>query len=102
MGINNGLRVGDPLKLKVSNAEKIKSGQTITIQEGKTGKEKILMVIKAVHKTIKNFLKEVQPESDEFLFDRQKGRGATYAPGGQLHDQKAGQESFNFSIAIKA
>ena len=87
-------RVGDPLKLKVSNAEKIKLGQTITIQEGKTGKEKILMVIKAVHKTIKNFLKEVQPESDEFLIlPRQKGRGATYAPGGTIPGSKGAQES---------
>ena len=75
MGINNGLRVGDLLKLKVSDVERIKSGQTITIREGKTGKENILMVNKAVHKAIKNFLKEVQPESDEFLFASQKGRG---------------------------
>ena len=75
MGINNGIRVGDPLKLKVCDVERIKHGQTITIREGKTGKGKILMVNKAVHKASKNFLKEVQPESDEFLFDSQKGRG---------------------------
>jgi integrase len=76
MGINNGLRVGDLLKLKVSDVERLKPGQTITIREGKTGKENILMVNKAVHKAIKNFLEEMQPESDEFLFASQKGRDA--------------------------
>ena len=74
MGINNGLRVGDLLKLKVSDVDRLKPGQTITIQEGKTGKENILMVNKAVHKAIKNFLEETQPESDEFLFASQKGK----------------------------
>lgn len=75
MGINNGLRVGDLLKLKVSDVERLKPGQTITIREGKTGKENILMINKAVHKAIKNFLEQMQPESDEFLFSSQKGRG---------------------------
>ena len=42
MGINNGLRVGDLLKLKVSDVERLKPGQTITIREGKTGKDNIL------------------------------------------------------------
>lgn len=75
MGINNGLRVGDLLKLKVSDVERFKPGQTITILEGKTGKENILMVNKSVHKAIKNFLEQMQPESDAFLFASQKGRG---------------------------
>ena len=34
------------------------------------------MINKAVHKAIKNFLEEMQPESDEFLFASQKGRDA--------------------------
>ena len=80
MGINNGLRVGDLLKLKVSDVERLKPGQTITIREGKTGKENILMVNKAVHKAIKNFLQQMQPESDEFLFASQKGRGPLTLP----------------------
>lgn len=75
MGINNGLRVGDLLKLKVSDVERLKPGQTITIREGKTGKENILMVNKAVHKAIKNFLEEMQSDLDAYLFASQKGRG---------------------------
>lgn len=76
MGINNGLRVGDLLKLRVSDVERLKPGHTIPIREGKTGKENILMVNKTVHKAIKGLLDKVQPEPDAYLFASQKGRGA--------------------------
>ncbi len=39
LGINNGLRAGDLLKLKVAQVRKLKPGQTTTIVESKTGKE---------------------------------------------------------------
>ena len=35
MGINNGLRVGDLLKLKVSDVERLIPGQSIFIREGR-------------------------------------------------------------------
>lgn len=75
MGINNGLRAGDLLKLKVSDVENLKPGQTITIREGKTGKDNILMVNKSVHKAIKRLLEKKQPESDRPLFASKKGNG---------------------------
>ena len=36
MGVNNGLRVGDLLKLKVKDVRHLKQGDTIPIKEGKT------------------------------------------------------------------
>ena len=40
MGINNGLRAGDLVKLKVEDVRHMKVGDILTIKEGKTGKEK--------------------------------------------------------------
>ncbi|MBF0233392.1 MAG: hypothetical protein HQK65_10200 [Desulfamplus sp.] len=37
MGINNGLRVGDLLKLKVGQVRGLSAGDSLTIVEGKTG-----------------------------------------------------------------
>jgi integrase len=75
MGINNGLRTGDLLKLKVKDVKGLKPGQFITIREGKTGKQNILMVNKAVYKALKNYLKKVQPAGEDYLFASRKGTG---------------------------
>ena len=72
MGINNGLRVGDLLKLKVSDIENLKTGQTITITEGKTGKENVLMINRTVFKAIKKYIEQIQPDDDDFLFASRK------------------------------
>jgi len=53
MGINNGLRAGDLLKLKVKAVRNLKIGDTLNIKESKTGKNNILVVNKAVHKSLK-------------------------------------------------
>ena len=44
MGINNGLRAGDLVKLKVKDVEHLKVSDTLTIKESKTGKENILVI----------------------------------------------------------
>lgn len=75
MGINNGLRAGDLLKLRVADVAHLKPGQAITIREGKTGKENILMVNRTVHRAIKDFLDRVRPGPGDYLFASQKGRG---------------------------
>jgi integrase len=75
MGINNGLRAGDLLKLRVADIAHLKPGQTVTILEGKTGKENILMVNRTVHKAIKDYLDKVRPGTGDYLFASQKGRG---------------------------
>ncbi|MBU1341890.1 MAG: site-specific integrase, partial [Proteobacteria bacterium] len=50
MGINNGLRAGDLLKLKVSQVRQLKPGQSIAIREGKTGKTNILMMSRSSYR----------------------------------------------------
>lgn len=75
MGINNGLRVGDLLKLRVSEVERLKPGQSIAIREGKTGKENVLMVNRTLHKALRDYLEKVRPDSEDYLFPSQKGRG---------------------------
>lgn len=73
IGINNGLRTGDLLKLKVKDIKGKKAGEFIQIKEGKTGKKNILVINKAVHGAIKLFLKDVSPDDDDYLFKSRKG-----------------------------
>jgi len=73
MGINNGLRIGDLLRLKVKDVKNLKEGDTLTIIEGKTGKQNILMVNKSVYKVLKNYLDIVNPHDEDHLFRSRKG-----------------------------
>ena len=75
MGINNGLRAGDLIKLKVRDVRYLKVGDTLTIKEGKTGKDNILVVNKTVFKALKNFLEKVQPKDEDYVFASRKGNG---------------------------
>jgi len=68
MGINNGIRVGDLLKLKVKQVKRLQPGQFIIIKEGKTQKQNILMINKTLYKTIRTFINEVRPLDDDYLF----------------------------------
>ena len=73
MGINNGLRIGDLLKLRVKDVKDLKEGDTLTIKESKTGKQNILMVNKSVHKSLKSYLLKVNPDDENYLFQSRKG-----------------------------
>jgi integrase len=73
MGINNGLRVGDLLKLKVRDLVHAKPGDTLPIIENKTGKPNVLVINKAVYKALRNYLENAEPEMDHFLFRSRKG-----------------------------
>ena len=73
MGINNGLRAGDLVKLKVKQVRYLKIGDTLTIKEGKTGKDNILVINKTVYKALQNYLDIVQPDDDAYLFASRKG-----------------------------
>jgi len=76
MGTNNGLRAGDLLKLKVKAVRNLKIGDTLNIKESKTGKDNILVVNKAVDKSLKTYLEKVQPENIDYLFASRKGNNA--------------------------
>jgi len=73
MGINNGLRAGDLLRLKVVDVLGKKPGDFITVRESKTGKENVLVINKAVHKAMKNFFEALDPAPDDYLFKSRKG-----------------------------
>lgn len=73
MGINNGLRVGDLLKLKVKDVCHLKPGDALIVKESKTGKTNVLMINKTVHKALQNYLDKVNPEDDAYLFASRKG-----------------------------
>ena len=44
MGVNNGLRTCDLIRLKVGQVRNMKIGDTLSIKESKTGKENILVI----------------------------------------------------------
>ena len=73
MGINNGLRVGDLLKLKIKDVKHLKADDSTNIKEGKTGKQNILVINKTVHKVLTQYLTEEQHSDDEYLFKSKKG-----------------------------
>lgn len=74
MGINNGLRAGDLLMVRVKDVKSLKPGEFITIREKKTGKQNILMVNKAIHKALRSYLEKVRPGNDDYLFSSRKTR----------------------------
>ena len=73
IGINNGLRAGDLLKLKVKDIRQLKTGDSLTIVESKTGKKNILMVNKTVYKAIKNYLDKSKPNDEDYIFKSRQG-----------------------------
>ncbi|MFN2344012.1 MAG: site-specific integrase, partial [Desulfonatronovibrio sp.] len=52
MGINNGLRIGDILKLKVKQVQGLKPGEVLRIREQKTDKDNVLLINKSVHRAL--------------------------------------------------
>jgi len=73
IGINNGLRCGDLLRLKVGDVKHLKVNDTLTIREQKTGKQNVLMVNKTTFKILKDYLTETKPNDDDYLFKSRKG-----------------------------
>ena len=73
VGINNGLRTGDILKLKVYQVQDLMPGDHLRIKESKTGKMNILMINKTVYRALNDFLKSTKPLDDDFLFQSRKG-----------------------------
>lgn len=75
MGINNGLRAKDLVRIKYSQVEDAKPGAVINIIETKTGKNNVLVMNKAVHKALEGYLAEIEPGPGDFLFKSRKGNG---------------------------
>ena len=75
LGINNGLRVVDILRLTVKDMKHLKPGQYISIKESKTGKTNVLMVNKTVYKSLQAYLSKTNPKDSDYLFKSRKGDG---------------------------
>jgi len=78
MGINNGLRANDLIRIRYSQVEGAKPGAVVNIIETKTGKSNVLVINKAVHKALEAYLAElaeIEPPPDDFLFKSRKGNG---------------------------
>ena len=75
LGINNGIRAGDLVKLKVLDVAYAAPGDSINIVERKTGKKNIIKINKIVFKSLSNYLDHVNPNDDDFLFPSRKGGG---------------------------
>lgn len=74
MGINNGLRAADLVRLKVDDVRDLKPGDSLTIRESKTGKDNVLVINKTVHKALQNYLSTIT-KADLWLFASRKGTG---------------------------
>lgn len=73
LGINNGIRTGDILRLKVKDLLNKRVGDTISIRESKTGKTNVLMLNKAVHKTLTSFFASENCKPEDYLFKSRSG-----------------------------
>jgi integrase len=75
LGINNGLRSNDLVRLKYSQVADLKPGAVVKIIETKTGKENILVINKSVHRALQLYVQEIKPEPEDYLFKSRKGSG---------------------------
>ena len=75
MGINNGIRTNDLVKIKYHQVEGLKPGAVIKIIESKTGKTNVLVINKAVHRALQLYIKEANPDPEDYLFKSRKGSG---------------------------
>jgi len=80
MGINNGLRTGDLLRLKVKDVKYSNPEDSIIIIEQKTKKRNVLKINKAVYKSLQTYLETLDPDDDDFLFASRKGGEALSVP----------------------
>jgi integrase len=75
MGINNGLRIGDLLQLRVRDVQHLQPGESLSVKEQKTGKANVLLVNKTTYRTLQDNLLAAKPEPDAFLFQSHKAKG---------------------------
>ena len=68
MGINNGLRISDLLKIKVGMVKHLNVGETLDIIEQKTKKKNVLMVNGAIHEALHLYLRSIVLNDTDYLF----------------------------------
>jgi integrase len=73
LGINNGLRVGDLLKLRWKQLKSAQESCSFDIKEGKTGKTNCVYVNKAVIPILERYRLTINPRDEDFVFKSRKG-----------------------------
>lgn len=73
LGINNGIRTGDLLKLRIKDLAGKRVGDTIRITESKTGKTNVLLINKAVQKPLTIYLSSENCKPEDYLFKSRTG-----------------------------
>ena len=73
LGVNSGIRAGDLLQLKVGQVRLLKVGETLAIREQKTKKMNGIVINKAVHRVLKQYLDTENLADNDWLFMSQKG-----------------------------
>jgi integrase len=73
LGINNGLRISDLLKIRVKDVKHLSEGEVCIIKEGKTGKQNVLGMNKESRKVLDIYLNEVDLNEDDYLFKSRQG-----------------------------
>ena len=96
MGVNNGLRSNDLVRIKFGQVQGLKAGDSIRIIESKTGKSNVLVINKSVFKALQLYAAEVRPGPEDYLFRSRKGNG-------HLTSQSVGRliKSWTSSINLK-
>jgi len=84
MGINNGLRASDLVKIRVTQIYDLKPGEVLNIVESKTGKDNVLVINKPVYKALQSYLKGIGPIPGDYLFKSRKGSHISSQSVGRL------------------
>ena len=72
LGINSGLRVGDLTRLKVSDFNGKKRGDTISLIEGKTGKTNTIIINKNIYNVFNQYMNENKLNDNDYVFRSRK------------------------------
>ena len=73
LGINNGIRTGDLLKLKISHVKYAKPPQAAQIRESRTVKANTLYINREVYKALRGHLEASNHSDDDYLFQSRRG-----------------------------
>ena len=78
MGINNGIRAGDLLNIKVGDVRYLKPGQVHQIIESKTKKKNVVVINKSVRKALDNYFSNASHRIEDhfYLFRSRKGENS--------------------------
>lgn len=73
LGINNGIRTGDLLRLKVEDVSRVKVGESLSIKESKTGKVNVIVINRTVFKVLWTYLDSMEHQPGDYLFRSSRG-----------------------------